>query len=241
MSKREEITEPEISNLPEFITNFRLTPYSIATDYNVEAALLLYQWNIDLCSEFFKIVHFCEIGLRNAIAEAIVNVHGDSWPWEPGFIASLHSPRRGYSQKRELTRCIERFEKDSEKITNSLTFAFWERMLHSRHQQEIWNQQFFHVFPYLPVEPTVNKSRRNLLNQVSYTRVFRNQIAHHKPIINRVDLRADLDQMIEIVASRCPITANWLYRTENVTSLISHCPVPYTKQVEDESVPTFID
>lgn len=241
MNTHVEITEPEINSLPEFVTDFRLNPYSIATDRNVEAALSLYQWNIDLCSEFFKIVHFCEIGLRNAITEAIANVHGDAWPWEPGFVASLHSPRRGYSQKRELIRCVERLDKDSERVTNSLTFAFWERMLHSRHQQRIWNQQFAEVFPHIPIEMPVNKSRRHLLKRVSYTRVFRNQIAHHKPIINRADLNSDLNKMIEIVGFRCPVTANWLHRTENVTSLISQCPVSYTKQVEDESVPTFID
>lgn len=241
MNTHVEITEPEINNLPVFVTDFRLSPYSIATDHNTEAALALYQWNINLCSEFFKIVHFCEIGLRNAVAEAISNVHGANWPWEPGFIASLHSPRRGYSQKRELTRCIERLEKDSEHITNSLSFAFWERMLHSRHQQRIWNQQFSHVFPHVPFEIQINKSRRYLLNQVSYTRVFRNQIAHHKPIINRANLKSDLDKMIEIVEFRCPVTANWLNRTENVTALLSQCPVPYTKQLEDESVSTFID
>lgn len=241
MTRQVEITEPEIYHLPYFVTEFRLFPYFIATDKDIELALALYRWNIELCSEFFKIIHYCEVGLRNGIAEAISNVYGKSWPWEQGFIETLHAPRRGYSQKRELMRCIERIDEDTNQVANTLSLAFWERMLDNRFQLKIWENQLSQVFPNFSMEANSDKSRKHLLKQVCSTRVFRNQIAHHQPIFTRTDLTSDLDKMLEIVWSRCQVTANWLRRTENVTSLIAECPISYAKIVDNESVPTLID
>ncbi|USG60571.1 hypothetical protein NBZ79_15500 [Sneathiella marina] len=61
-------SKEEIAHLPLVISNPRFKTYLGAMDNNPEAALQLYQWNVQVSAEFIFPLHVCEVAVRNAVS-----------------------------------------------------------------------------------------------------------------------------------------------------------------------------
>ena len=217
-------SQEQLHHLPNALSAPRFATYLQACNGDRANALALYRWNIEVSSAFLVPLNILEITLRNAIVEAIVSVHGGTWPWSTGFIRSLPNPSvPSYSPTRDL-QALSRKHRTAGKIIADLKFVFWEKMLSARHDGRLWDNAFNVVFPNAPQVPGGNaQNRGELRDDVEEIRKLRNRIAHHEPIFAR-PLKLDLDRMVKAVRWRCDTTADWLLEIESVTPLLSNRP-----------------
>ena len=212
----------ELTQIPHTLSEPRFATYLRHCGNDKERALKLYKWNLELSSAFIVPLHLLEISTRNAIVEALDAVHTTNWPWSNGFIRSLTDPANGYSPKRDLKTVSSR-EPTMGKVVAELKFVFWERMFTKRHDTRLWNQHLKTVFPFAPAALTVQEIRLQLYNDIFTIRELRNRIAHHEPIFSR-NLQSDYDKMLEIIAWRDEVTAQWMDSFQTVTRLIGEEP-----------------
>lgn len=223
MLELQNFSEEECAELPNLLSQARFGRYLQAAGQDVNQALKLYQWNLELSGELLKVMHACEIGLRNAVAEAIAAIHGENWPWVQGFRVSLQDPKRGYSPRKDLAKVAER-EPTTGKVIAELRFAFWERMLNASHHNRIWKTQLPLVFPHMDFSSGANVARDQLRQQVFVVRDLRNRIAHHEPIFDRSNLKQDVETIMAIIQARCLISASWVERVHSVPALLEARP-----------------
>lgn len=223
MTQNSKFTPQEIAELPKLLSAPRFARYLVATNNDTSQALELYQWNLELSGEFLKVLHICEIGLRNGVADALENQHGDRWPWVQGFRVSLQNPRRGYSPRRNL-ESVARQQPSTGKVIAELKFAFWERMLNASHQQRLWETHLEASFPNADFSGGKDAAREALRNSIFAVRSLRNRIAHHEPIFYRPSLADDFSHIMSLIEARCAHSATWIARWERVTELLQAKP-----------------
>lgn len=216
-------TSDQEHHLPNVLSAPRFATYLRATGNDRTRALTLYHWNLQVSAAFMVPLHVFEVTLRNAIVEAIEEVHGGTWPWTQGFIRSLPNPKSpGYSPRRDLSICVDR-QPTAGKVVAELKFAFWESMLTKRHQHRLWDKYFFHVFPDAPRGVSSDQRRDGLRADVEKIRKLRNRIAHHEPIFPRA-LQDDLDRILRCIHWRNATTAAWVRDIETVRAFLAVRP-----------------
>jgi hypothetical protein len=218
-----EFTDNQLSNIPHTLSEPRFTTYLQHCDNDRERALNLYQWNLEISATLLIPLHLFEIALRNAVVEALNDVHTVSWPWNNGFIRSLPSPARAYRPKKDLIDTARRLPTMG-KVVAELKFAFWEKMFTSRHDEKIWNEHINIVFPHAPNQLSIIQLREQIYNDVSNIRKLRNRIAHHEPIFVR-NLESEYDKIIQLIGWRDTQTLDWLNEFEKVTVFLASKPI----------------
>jgi hypothetical protein len=204
----------------------RLATYeqaALAAGCGAHEALPLYVWNTQVCAAFLTPLHFCEVVLRNAAADAVEAIHGPRWPWNLGFERSL--PRHhglGYSALADL-QAVRRKAMTSGQAIAEFKFVFWEKLFTSRHDGRIWNSQLRRVMPNLEHGKSVADHRSQIFDSVNDLRHLRNRIAHHEPIHAR-NLIADFDKIHHLVNARCQISAEWMLSRDRIMAIIAAKP-----------------
>jgi len=189
----------------------RLETFEIATaarDDEDLAALDLYAWNARVSAAILAPLHLCEIVMRNAIAEAIMQVYGQGWPWSPGFERSLPDPLREWSARKEIASARRNFRATG-KVIPELKFVFWQNLMTQRHDLRLWVPFLHQVFPNLDRSVPVSHLRHGIYLDLKALRELRNRIAHHEPVLKR-DLMADYQRMLRLVDQRCQLTSAWM-------------------------------
>jgi len=199
----------------------RFATYLAEKSGDKEAALELYQWNLQLSAAFLVPLQICEVSVRNSIVSAIERTYGQNWPWERGFEISLRNPPRGYSPRRNLLGL--RSFPTSGKIVAELKFVFWEKMFTHSHDGAIWNPHFRTVFPNADPVKTVQTLRAHGYDRLNRIRDLRNRIAHHEPIFRR-NIQEEYDRIREVVAWTDLVAAAWIDKVEGVTGMIAVKP-----------------
>ncbi|KAA0972724.1 hypothetical protein FPY71_04495 [Aureimonas fodinaquatilis] len=215
-------TPREIEVLPLVISAPRFSTYLRARGGDIEEALRLYRWNLEVSSALLVALQLCEVSVRNSIATAIENTYGPSWPWNRGFQISLKTSRHGYSPRCNLIDLAKRAPATS-KIVAELKFIFWEQMFTARHDQAIWNRQLKIVFPNCDCTNTVQQLRTYGLKELNKIRVLRNRIAHHEPILEN-NIQQEYERIRLMIAWTNDTTAEWLDKIERVRHLIGQMP-----------------
>lgn len=217
-------------NLPDAIRRSlspaRLAPYeaaALAARREIHEALTLYVWNTQVCAAFLAPLHYCEVVLRNAAAEAIGATHGARWPWNTGFERSL--PRHagsGYSALADL-HAVRKKATSSGHAIAELKFVFWEKLFTSRHDDRIWNSQLKNVMPNLTPDRSIADHRSQIFDAVNVIRQLRNRIAHHEPIHSR-NLTRDFELIHQLISARCQISAQWMLDSQRTLEIIRSKP-----------------
>lgn len=215
----------EADTLFRLLTRPRLQAYLHAAGQDLTAALSLYHWNLELSGAFLIIISISETVIRQAVADALENVHGRQWPWSHGFRQSLSQPRerRDYSPLQDLS-LVAPISKTTPDIVRRLKFAFTEAMLTKSQHDRLWAHQLFEVFPGLSNGDPVQDCRTRLYRQVRHLRLLRNRVAHQEPIFQR-NLLQDLTIIQSLSAYRHGIAGEWVERAETVSSLLKRMPV----------------
>jgi hypothetical protein len=79
------------------------------------------------------------------------------------------------------------------------------------------------VLPHIDTTKTVPELRRLIYTELEQLRKLRNRIAHHEPIFQR-NLSDDLQKAHDLIAFRCPVTAQWMDGNQQAKQLISIKP-----------------
>jgi hypothetical protein len=213
----------QLSNIPHIISEPRFATYLQNCNNDRIKALQLYQWNLQLSSAFVIPLHLLEISIRNAVVEALEQVHTSNWPWTQGFILSLPNPHTGYNPRRSLVS-IAQSQRRMGKVVAELNLVFWEKMFTSRHDERIWNNHIKSIFPHSPANMTASQVRAYIHNYVREIRELRNRIAHHEPIFLR-NTSNDYENILKIIAWRNRVTSEWMDSFQTVTKLIVEKPM----------------
>jgi hypothetical protein len=93
-------------------------------------AIALYTWNAQVSAALLAPLHFCEVVVRNAAANALEAVYGLRWPWNPVFILSLPDPqhRNIYNPRANLKKVASQ-QPSTGKVIPELNFVFWRSCL----------------------------------------------------------------------------------------------------------------
>ncbi|WP_321927209.1 hypothetical protein [Burkholderia sp. BCC1998] len=216
---------PPTQAIKNALSAARVGTYEAATrdPQQLPGALALYAWNAKVSGAMLAPLHLCEVVVRNAVSDALAAVYGANWPWAPAFEGSLPSPPQGFSLRRELQSARNR-QPSTGKAIAELKFAFWQKMFTGRFDAQIWNLHLNTVMPFLNPAWTVQQSRKKIYDDLESIRQLRNRIAHHEPIISR-PLAVDFQKIQELIAFRCPLTANWMTNNQQAQALIAAKPI----------------
>lgn len=183
----------------------------------------LYLWNARVSAAFLIPLHICEVVVRNAVAEALVSLHGPQWPWVQGFRDSLPHPTTGHDALRELRRATYGPPTAAADIIPALSFMFWQKMFTQRFDARLWSHCLAQVLPGADRTVPWHVLRACMHNDLEQIRRLRNRIAHHEPIFTRA-LGNDLATIQRVVGMRCGHTADWMTGHEAVTPLLHGRP-----------------
>ena len=206
--KSRPLTSPDVDEFRKFFSSPRFDKYLEFANGDLEEALRMYKQNLDISFAFQIPLHFCEIAIRNAIAETFSKEYKSDWPWNEDFKDSLYSVHRD-----SLDSALKGVKgKVTGKVVANLRFVFWEYMLAERYS-ELWTREIRNAFPNLPKKIDSDKSRRQLHNEIYKVRILRNKIAHHERIIGgtrEFNPTADLRRIFRLVYWRSSAAEKWL-------------------------------
>jgi hypothetical protein len=222
-SDKEQLAIPVTLSTPRFNTFLK------ERNNNTLKALQLYHWNAQISSAFLYPLHVFEICIRNAVANAAEAFYQtDEWPWSAAFEMSLPTTHtmRHFSARRELVSTRDwqpRPIQTTGKVIAELKFAFWVSMYTGRHDHRLWSRYLRREYPNTPSNLSLSAARDKIHKTADKVRDLRNRIAHHEPIFSR-DLKAEYNEIEEIVGFRCLHTAAWMKRTQDVVWLLDLKP-----------------
>ncbi|MGP4015200.1 hypothetical protein [Saccharopolyspora sp. 5N708] len=161
--------------LPDWVRNALSAPrferYRKAADGDIDVAIRLYQWNIDVSAAFYHSLHWLEVGLRNALNERLRDMYGrpDWWAAAP---LDKHDRRK---IENVFDDAMPR-QRTADDVVARLTFGFWVALLHKRNDRRFWVPVLYKAFPHY------KGPRAGLHDDFYKMRNFRNRIMHHEPI-----------------------------------------------------------
>ena len=192
---------------------------------NIRQAITLYAWNVEVSGAFLFPQQVCEIAIRNAVSDGLSLVYGKDWPWAVGFERSLPDPQSGFSLRRELYAARAKVVMgETKRVVPELKFAFWIRLFTQRFDKRLWSENIHRLFPGLPADLEARLCREQIYGELECVRSIRNRIAHHEPIFAR-NLMADYERMLKLIGWRCPRTAAWLDRGQNICRILASRPL----------------
>lgn len=189
---------------------------------DLESALELYMWNANTSGAFFPCLHICEVTIRNAVSEVLFKLHGNQWPWNEGFVNTLPNPPKGDNPRKNLRNARDK-SSDVNKVIPELNFVFWQKMLTSRHDNQLWLPHLRTTFPNANTNIPIKELRGEIYKYLEKIRKLRNRIAHHEPIFGR-KLDEDYKAIMKVIGYRCEDTAQWLSLNQNVILLLNNKP-----------------
>ncbi|GAB3487435.1 hypothetical protein GCM10027340_26160 [Marinomonas epiphytica] len=187
-------------------------------------ALDLYRWNAQLSSALIYPFHIFEVSLRNAVSDALANVHSPHWHRAQSFRRSLKKAKYGYCPLEDLEKLARKHQRLS-KVIPELKFVFWEKCFTSRFQGQIWAKHIFNTFPnhaFLNLSPT--ELREHIRIQIGLVREVRNRVAHHEPIL-KFDIPILMQSMEQIIRLRCEDTSEWMMANQQVLTVYQARPI----------------
>lgn len=188
-------------------------------------AVALYTWNAQVSAALFIPLHFCEVVVRNAAADALEAVYGVRWPWNPVFILSLPNPSYPniYNPRANLNKVASQ-QPSTGKVIPELNFVFWQQLFTNRHDVRLWNSHLKRVLPEHDSKKAIAAIRKSIYADLEVIRRLRNRIAHHEPIFTR-NLKQDLERMHRLVRLRSNLVASWMMASQIGDIVISQLPL----------------
>jgi hypothetical protein len=175
----------------------RFVPYVRAAGGDIDVAVRLYWWNVEVSGAFYGPLHCLELGLRNALHRQLQNLFGrPSW-WT---VAPLS--RAGARMVTEVEAKLRRRAAgavSADDVVAGLSFGFWVALLSrgEAYDRSLWVPALHRAFPTYP------GSRAALHDNLLAMVFLRNRIMHHEPIHHR-DLRADHRKVYRILGFLSP-------------------------------------
>lgn len=198
------------------ISQDRLRKYLRASGHNDQRALNLYGWNIQISEAFFPVLSASEVCLRNTISARLIDLYGDQWWEDEGFLGQIRNGKRIVRTARDKLRT--RGVVTSGGMTAELNFGFWVNMLLPRHEDVFWNNLSL-SFSELPRGITY----ADLYQRCDNVREFRNRVFHHEPIFER-DISLEYRNILELISWLSKDKAEWIRQYSRVMTVLRQKP-----------------
>lgn len=219
----------------------RLTPFRSAADGDDELALRLYQWNVELSSACYEVLHVLEVAMRNAIDVQLAAWNSDQTDPETGASYGPYWLLRPAPLLIRLTQGGSDIDKararataaarkrpgpgrgrivNHDDILANLTFGTWNFLLPDRDagRQYLWREALSSAFPHLMLSP------RDLTLAVRNLNELRNRIAHLEPVLDSRRIHRHLSDAWEILGGLDPAVEQWVTGWQRVTTVLAQRP-----------------
>jgi hypothetical protein len=195
-------------------------------------AMARYLLNMALCDSLYAPLHFCEIGLRNAIHLELSRLtQRHDWYDCPSFELTLWA-------KTEVARTKQKIIEDHKQVTpdraiSKLNFGFWTSLFESHYEQrtDFLPTGIKGVFPYMPKKLHRRKERKADLEKI---RQLRNNIFHHERIIHWKDLDSRHQQIHDVLGWLNPSLRHMAQAVDRFTDLRSAGLKPWINIVQGD-------
>ena len=142
-----------------------------------------YLWNIDLAEAMVPSLHAFEVTLRNAIHNAMTQVHDtDLWFFKPGIL----EPNQLKDLASAYGRVSKRPQPISGRLVAALMFGFWSALLNAPYEQRIWAPNgyasLYLAFPHATNQTGSRLTRREIHDRLQVINEFRNRVVHYEKV-----------------------------------------------------------
>jgi hypothetical protein len=187
----------------------RFAPYLAAAGGDVEAAIALEWWNLEVATAFIVPLNRLELALRNALHPAMRTAfrRSDWWASAP---LDVNGRRKVADARRALTSSHAADRSDD--VVAQLTFGFWISLISGKYHRTLWAPTLHRVFPGV--------HRKTLHQEFQHVLVLRNRIMHHEPIYHR-HLEADHATLYRLLTHLSPAMVTELARRDRVPALLA--------------------
>ncbi|GAA1683473.1 hypothetical protein ACFTSF_28915 [Kribbella sp. NPDC056951] len=205
--------------LESLLSEARLGPYLLATDGSLTGAHHLYHWNAQVSAAFQEVLHYVEVGLRNAMDGQLASwatALGAELPWYRDLRVPLTPPTR---RKVEVARSNAARGGQSElhgKVVAELMLGFWWSLLSDEYNRRLWQPCLQHAF-----DGPVRRAR--LHSELNELRRLRNRIAHHEPI-HGWDLAAEHARVLDVAGRISPRLSERIETVSRVPAVLLERP-----------------
>lgn len=217
------------SVIEKAVSPHRLESYLADVDGNLELAIALYQWNIEMSAVLWKLISILEVSLRNAINVQLTlrsERRGLSSHWifdEKGELGNRNSYSENKRPFRDVHTAIGRVRKNSKPVTaqqviSETSLGFWHQLVSSK-RLNIW-PDLAGAFPYAP-----SRDQKYVAELVRDLRKLRNRISHHHRLHTQT-IRSSEAAIFELAKAIDPDLSNWLEGISTVNLLWERQPGP---------------
>ncbi len=198
----------------------RFLAYVEAAKGDRKLATNLYLWNSRISKSFLFPLNIAEVSMRNAMHFAFSQEFGGTWIFNPPFALTAESEA---SRQKALLRLQDHPSADD--VVAALTFDFWSNLFR-REYRALWERPGLlnRTFPHLPT----GHGRHEVQLRVAAINRLRNRIAHHEPV-HTLDHRAEHDNILGLIALRCPTLKDWVRRCSTVMAVVRTPPSVHTR------------
>lgn len=199
----------------------RLGRYLVAANGDKHLAFRLYVWNGHICQALYFPLQTVEVAIRNAVVIPVQKRFGTEWFSNPKFENLL--PQR---MKEELAETVARERRRRRHITTanhlvaSLTFGFWQHLMTTAYDKQLWANGIRFSFPHAPS----NVDRAGIHLMLDEIRILRNDVMHHYAIFDQRP-QARYQTALTLAGYICPETHWLISHLSQVSQVINERPV----------------
>lgn len=212
----------DIRALEAVLSGARFGTYLREAEGDRTIAAQLYLWNCAVSAEFYILLQYTELALRNAAVEAIEKEFGPNWHLNKGFVRSLPRHKKGYQPRDDLESTAQRLP-TAGKVVAELKFAFWKNVYVVGQDRRLWIPHLRTVLPGSDGAWSVSRVREEIHKDLEVVRRLRNRVAHHEPIFGRA-LQKDFDLLAKLIGYRSPTVARMVLDSCRVPDLLASKP-----------------
>jgi hypothetical protein len=188
-----------------------------------------YLWNIALCEALYSPLQTCEIGLRNAIHQALT-AHFGTDQWYDGSKARL-----GSWASQQIQEAKDRIKKRRKpllpgRVVAELHFGFWTAFLNRYHDQTgLAAAVARHGFPGL-----LRRQRKvgSLEKRFRRIRGLRNRVFHHERISHFRDLEQQHGAIVQCIGWMSPELEDMVLKLDRFTETYRNGIDPWLEKIK---------
>lgn len=161
-----------------------------------DIALARYLWNISICESLYAPLQMFEIGLRNSVDRAMLNITGQIKWFDQIQLTTWGFDQVGHA-KSKISRSGHTVT--SGRVVAELNLGFWTSMFESHYERA---DAFFLPRGIRETFPNLPKSRHNrkaIKSKLESVRKLRNRVFHHERIIHWNNLAQQHVDLIEMI------------------------------------------
>jgi hypothetical protein len=200
----------------QVVASARLRPYRDAAQADGTHTEILYLWNLDVSSAFYRPLSFLEVGLRNALHDQLrLRYDSPDW-WDAAPLGALEKAKvRQASEDLRQRKPARPYCADG--IVAGLSFGFWVSLLTRRYHQPLWAPTLYKAFP------SYHGDRETLRDSLQAMVKLRNRIMHYEPVHHR-HLEADHAKIYRLICYIEPEVVTWLRDHDEVPDILARRP-----------------